>query len=71
MAEHLADLPSIHVETGNIWSDGNGSRSLTLLRRSIWKYNIDVSIAAAEDGLQERNSSMIHVRFPEGFENLG
>ncbi len=29
------DLPSIHVETGNIWSDGNGFSSLTPLE--VWK----------------------------------
>lgn len=68
MSDKHPELSFHSRETGSIWSDGNGSQFINPYLEEVWKYNIEVSIAAAKMGFKEIQYD--YVRFPEGFETF-
>ena len=65
LAELRPDLSFHDISTGEIWSDGGGSKFINPFLQETWDYIISIAEEAAKLGFKEIQFD--YIRFPEGF----
>lgn len=65
LAELRPDLSFHDIVTGEIWSDGGGSKFINPFLQETWDYIISIAEEAAKLGFKEIQFD--YIRFPEGF----
>lgn len=65
LAELRPDLSFHDISTGEIWSDGGGSKFINPFLPETWDYIISIAEEAAKLGFKEIQFD--YIRFPEGF----
>ncbi|MFL2136617.1 putative glycoside hydrolase [Ruoffia sp. FAM 24228] len=68
LAEARPDLSFKDSATGEIWSDGNGSKFINPFSQDAWDYVLTIAEEAAKMGFKDIQFD--YIRFPEGFETF-